>query len=418
MRRAGLISATAALSVLAAACGTSAGTGGGAPSAGKAPSEITVGTLYASSGAFATSSMPQYAGLKFWVKEENAKGGAYVGAFHKRIPLKLIALNDQSNPATAATLYTQLITQDKVNILVSDFGSVLTAPAVTVAQAHHQLLFDVSGSGTTFFTASNPYVVLTSLPTSGVWPTPLVQFLVSKKIKRVAMVYDSNDFDASQAATIRSGLAKAHITPVLDQAVPTSTSSYATILHNIAATNPQAVLELGYPNNDIAFLQAIGSLGMHFPLTFTAFPGQLHHLLETNVGAKNLSYVYSYGFPPQLAYNSPNAGLGTSAFVKSFGATASGPVNFLDIAGYNAGVVIGTALRHATSLSQLSLKQALLSQSGSLQTIEGTFKIQSDGAQVGERLPVSQLFPSASGTTIKLVYPASMANATARYPAP
>ncbi len=416
MKRSGLISATAALSVLAAACGST--TGGTAPTGGKAPAQITVGTLYSSSGSFATSSMPEYAGLKFWVKQENAKGGAYVGAFHKRIPLKLVALNDQSNPETAATLYSQLITQDKVNILVADFGSVLTAPAVTIAQEHHQLLFDVSGSGTTFFSASNPYVVLTSLPTSGVWPTPLVKFLVSKKIKRVAMIYDSNDFDASQAATIRKGLAAQHITPVFDQAVPTSTTSYTTLINNIAATNPQAVLELGYPNNDIAFLQALGSMGRHFPLTFTAFPGQLHALLESNVGAANLSYVYSYGFPPQLAYNSPNAGLGTAAFVKQFGATTTGPVNFLDIAGYNAGVVVGAALRHATSLSQLSLKQALVSQSGKLQTIEGSFKIQSDGAQIGERLPVSQMFPSSNGTTIKLVYPSSSANASARYPAP
>ena len=43
-------------------------------------------------------------------------------AFDKKIPLKLVAYDDQSNTATAATLYNQLITQDKVDILIADFG--------------------------------------------------------------------------------------------------------------------------------------------------------------------------------------------------------------------------------------------------------------------------------------------------------
>ena len=85
-----------------------------------APVEIKIGTLYASSGRFASISMPVHDGLKLWLEQKNAEGGVFVKAFNKKIPLKLIAYDDQSNNATAATLYNQLITQDKVDILVSD----------------------------------------------------------------------------------------------------------------------------------------------------------------------------------------------------------------------------------------------------------------------------------------------------------
>ena len=88
--------------------------------AADAPAEIKLGTLYASSGRYASISLPVHSGLKLWIDQINADGGAFVKAFNKKIPLKLIAYDDQSNTATAATLYNQLITQDKVDILISD----------------------------------------------------------------------------------------------------------------------------------------------------------------------------------------------------------------------------------------------------------------------------------------------------------
>lgn len=343
------------------------------------------------------------------------------GVQKKKIPLKLVSYNDQSSASTAASLYTQLITQDHVDVFVSDFGSVLTAPAVTIAEEHKQLLFDVSGSGTTFFSPSNKYIVLTSLPVSSVWPKPAIEFLHAEGIKRVGIIYCSNDFDASQATTFKKGLSAAGVKVVYYQSVPTSTSSYTTLIQDVAAKRPQAVLELGYPNNDIAFLKQLHASGVHFNMVFTAFPGQLHHLLESNVGEAGMAYVYSYGFPPQLVHNDVNVGLGTTAFLKAFESYANTKnVNFLDVAGYNAGIAIQEALANATTFSQLGMRDALVNASSPIKTIEGSFKLNSEGAQIGESLPVSQMMPSSNGsnTKITIVYPSSVANGKAKYPAP
>ena len=94
--------------------------------AAAAPSLIKIGTLYASSGAFAVASQGQYEGLQYWVDAVNKDGGIFVKAYDKKIPVKIIAYDDQSSTSTATTLYNQLITQDKVDVLVADFGSVLT----------------------------------------------------------------------------------------------------------------------------------------------------------------------------------------------------------------------------------------------------------------------------------------------------
>src|SRR5947199_1551415 len=178
-----------------------------AAQAADAPGEIKLGTLYASSGRYASISMPVHYGLKLWIEQKNAEGGVHVKAFDKKIPLKLVAYDDQSNTATAATLYNQLITQDKVDILIADSGSVLTSVAVPIARDHKMLLIDQTGTGAAFFTPDNPYIVLMSDPVSSIWPKPLADYLThdgpNMGLKRVAMLYATNDFTGTQANAVR-----------------------------------------------------------------------------------------------------------------------------------------------------------------------------------------------------------------------
>ncbi len=387
---------------------------------GTAPSQITVGTLYAGSGAFATSSLSQYHGLKFWAKQVDADGGVEVAAYHKKIPIKIVAYNDQSSTSTAATLYTQLITRDKVNVLVADFGSVLTSVAVPIAQEHKTVLFDPTGTGGTLFSAGNKYMALLSLPTSSIWPTSLAQYLIEKKavIKHVAIVFDANDFDASQAKTLKAKLGAAGIEPVYYHSVPTSTRNYSSLIRVLQSHHPDAVIEFGYDANDIAFLKGLKSSGTHFNMVFTVFPGQELSLLEKNVGVSGLQYTYTYPTPPLVKFEKVNYGMNTAQFEKAFKAATSSAPNFLNVAGYNAGLIIQATLEHAKGLTQDDLRSAVAALSGKLDTLNGQFKINDEGAQVGELLPVAQFTPSGDSLKINVVYPRALATSKAVYPAP
>src|SRR5260370_8445557 len=85
--------------------------------AADAPSEIKIGTLYASSGRYASISMPVFTALKLWADQKNADGGVFVKPFDKKLPVKLVAYDDQSTTATPSTLSNQLLTQYKSNPL-------------------------------------------------------------------------------------------------------------------------------------------------------------------------------------------------------------------------------------------------------------------------------------------------------------
>jgi branched-chain amino acid transport system substrate-binding protein len=397
-----------------------------AASAADAPAEIKLGTLYASSGRYASISMPVHDGLKLWLEQKNAEGGVFVKAFNKKIPLTLVAYDDQSNTGTAATLYNQLITQDKVDILISDSGSVLTSVAVPIARDHKMLLIDQTGTGASFFTPDNPYIVLMSDPVSSIWPKPLADFLTQDGpklgIKKVAMIYATNDFTGTQANAVRKFIKEANsgVDLVYDQGVPTETSNYTVLLNNIRAKNPDAVIHLGYAPNDIAFLRNLQDSGLKFKMLFCIYPGLETELLEKNVGDKGLNGIYTYVPSSEIAYKS-EFGMSLPEFKKAWDAKyADGKVEFgfNSVAGYTTGLVLEKALAAADSMDQLALRKAIFSLSGKLKTLDGTFELDQNGAQIGEITPLGQLMSEGGHIKFVTVFPHDVANGKPVYPAP
>lgn len=392
------------------------------PTTSGAPSEIKIGVLYASTGSYASSSMPEYQGLELWVNQVNSQGGIYVPQYNKTIPVHLYSYDDQSSTQSATTYYDQLITQDHVNFLVADFGSVLTAPAVSAAQAHHVLLIDVTGSSGSFFNASspNPYVVLTSIPSTNSYYSNGPGSLMALNLNKIAVLYAENDFTQPLAQALVANLTSNGITPVYDQGYSTSTTDFSSLISSVQATHPQAVVEYGYPNNDVSFLNQLNSSGVHFNYTFTVFPGQLYADMNASVG-QNMSYTYTFAFPPEFSYSNVNYGMNQSAFEAKWNATyTSTAVNFLSLAGYNAGLVLQKGISTATSLSSLSVRAALNATSGNLNTLMGPFIInKTTGAQLGQTPPIAQLVPNGhGGFNIVLVYPGSQKTGNPVYPAP
>jgi len=397
-----------------------------AAQAAEAPAEIKLGTLYASSGRFASLSMPLHYGLKLWIDQKNAEGGVYVKAFDKKIRLKLVAYDDQSNMATAATLYSHLITQDKVDILAADYGAPLTSVAVPIARDHKMLLIDQTGLDATFFTTDNPYIVLIDEPVYRVWPKPLADFLTHNRrslgIKRVAILYSRNDFTGALANALRKFIndSNSGLEIVFDEGVPTETSNYTAVLNNIQTTDPDAVIELGYEENDINFLHNVQDSGVKFKFLFCIYPTVHKELFKKLVGNKAMDYVFGYVTASQIPHE-PNFGMSlkeySAAWHKKY-ADLQLEFSFNSVAGYTTGVVLEKALATATSLDQLELRKAIFSLSGQLKTLEGEFKLDpATGAQVGELSALGQLVPDEKDhLKLVTVWPSDIANGRPIYP--
>ncbi len=386
------------------------------------PTEIKIGALYASSGPYASISMPVFDAFKLWVDEVNAQGGPMVKAFGKRIPIKLIAYDDQSSTATAATLYNQLITQDHVDLLIADSGSVLTSVGVPIAKEHKQFLFDVSGTGAAFFTDDNPYIALMADPVSTIWPHYISDYLADEGakqgIKTVAILYSTNDFTGTQAAALKGFFERDNkVKVVYYQGVPTTTSNYTVLINNIAALNPDAVLELGYVGNDIAFLRNLQDSGNQFRFVFSIYAGTEKEEIEKNVGIAALTNIFSYVPASNYEYK-PEVGMTQkefrAAWQKKYPAGSGVAFGANAIYGYMTGLVVQETLANAKSLDQMDIHDAVFALSDKLKTLDGTFTLRKDGAQIGEVTPLGQLQPAGKDElNLVAVYPPDLANGKA-----
>src|ERR1019366_8110179 len=107
----------------------------GTPAAAQDKKPITIGFSMAQAGPLGPNGKQALLGMKIWEEETNAKGGL-LGR-----PVKLVYYDDQSNPSMVPGIYTKLIDIDKVDLLVSSYGTNLVVPAMPVAISHKRLFF-------------------------------------------------------------------------------------------------------------------------------------------------------------------------------------------------------------------------------------------------------------------------------------
>src|ERR671916_116039 len=128
--RAALAAATAAtlLLGLVTACEKKSGNDGATPVASGKP--IVVGSTLSLSGAFAATGVIHKIAGELFVERLNASGGL-LGR-----PVQWVVRDDESDQAKVSTLYEQLISQDKVDLIIGPYATPNILSAMAVAARH------------------------------------------------------------------------------------------------------------------------------------------------------------------------------------------------------------------------------------------------------------------------------------------
>lgn len=104
--------------------------------AAERPEAIRVGVTVSVSGKFATEVGPFQRLCRAWVADVNSRGGVYLKAYDRSLPLRLVTYDDRSEAATARRYYERLVTVDRVDLLLGPYSSPLTFAASSVAEQH------------------------------------------------------------------------------------------------------------------------------------------------------------------------------------------------------------------------------------------------------------------------------------------
>jgi branched-chain amino acid transport system substrate-binding protein len=152
----------AAFAILAAsslaACGGVGGGGNTGALAGPTGNPITIGFSEPLTGSFAADGQACLIGYKLWAAAVNSHGGL-LGR-----PVKLVYLNNNSDPNTTTKTYTKLINQYHVDFVVGPFSTLLTVPAAQVAEKYHYAIVEGSGGGGLVYNLKAPNLFAVSAP--------------------------------------------------------------------------------------------------------------------------------------------------------------------------------------------------------------------------------------------------------------
>src|SRR5580700_9792387 len=213
-------------------------------SGARAAEPVTIGLGMALTGGLAAGGKSALLAMQIWRDDVNAKGGL-LGR-----PVKLINYDDQSNPATVPAIYTKLIDVDKVDFIVSGYGTNMIAPAMPVAISHDRLFLGLFGLAVNSeFHYPKYFSMLPSGPDpKHAFSEPFfkVALAADPKPKTLAVLAEDSEFPKNASEGIRDIAKKEGLTIVYDKTYPPGTPDFTPIVHAIQAVNPEMVFVASY----------------------------------------------------------------------------------------------------------------------------------------------------------------------------
>jgi branched-chain amino acid transport system substrate-binding protein len=366
----------AVMSAVLAACSSGGSGGSNPPAHPKKP--ILIGTSLSLTGDFSADGQAFLKGYQLWVHDVNASGGL-LGR-----EVKLIYLNDRSDPGQVVTNYTKLISTNHVDLTFGPFSSLLTTPASRVAAQNHFAFIEGAGGAPSVFTAPpnmqahNVFDV--SLPIADEM-VPFARWVASlpasQRPKTAAYPMAADPFADPPVQLTQGMLQKAGVQTVYSKIFPAEVPDYAPAATNVAATHADVVV-LG--STDVptvnAFVKAFQQ--QHYtPKIFIAAAGPDQGTAFTSaVGVGNAGGIMVpnawYGGSPN-----PESQRMVAEYIKIYGGTPSG-INADVAEAYSVGQVTQQAVEHLKSLDNTKIISYLHS-GVTLQSVQGPVTFDSLG---------------------------------------
>jgi branched-chain amino acid transport system substrate-binding protein len=226
----------------------------------RAADPITIGFGMAQTGGLAAGGKSALLAMQIWQDHVNAKGGL-LGR-----PVKLITYDDQSNPATVPALYEKLISVDKVDFIVSGYGTNQIAPAMPIAMQHDRLFLGLFGLAVNSeFHYDKYFSMLPSGPDpKHAFSQPFfdVALAANPKPKTLALLVEDSEFPKNASEGVHDIAKQNDLQIVYDKTYPPATTDFSPIMHAIQATSPDMVFIASYPNGSVGLLRAATEVGL------------------------------------------------------------------------------------------------------------------------------------------------------------
>jgi len=268
----------------------------------RAADPIKIGLGMALTGGLSANGKPALLALQIWKDDVNKKGGL-LGR-----PVELIYYDDQTNPATVPGIYTKLLDVDKVDLVISGYGTNLIAPLLPIAMERKLTLIGMFGLAN-----NEKYQYPNYFQIQPAGPDPQTSTAIgffelaarqNPKPQTVAIVGADAEYPQNALVGARELIKRFGLKTVYDRTYPPSTVDYTPIVRAIKATNPDIVFVASYPPDSVGMLRAAHEVGLQPKIFGGGMVGLMFTTVMTSMGPL-LNGIVNYDFwapePPFLA---------------------------------------------------------------------------------------------------------------------
>jgi branched-chain amino acid transport system substrate-binding protein len=245
---------------------------------------ITIGFSMALTGSLAVNGKSGLLAMQIWAENQNTHGGL-LGR-----PVKLDYYDDQTNPSLVPGIYTKLLDVDKVDLVISGYGTNVAAPAMPIVIAHNMNFISLFALDINEEFHYNRYFSM--LPV-GPDPRPAIsegffELIKANKekmgLKTIALAVGDGEATRNTADGARVNLKKAGLEVVYDKTYPLTTTDFTPIIRAMQATNADIVYISSYPNDSVGIIRSVHELGLNTKIFGGNLTGPQSTSIKTSLG--------------------------------------------------------------------------------------------------------------------------------------
>ncbi|WP_457630350.1 amino acid ABC transporter substrate-binding protein [Oceanithermus sp.] len=375
---------------------------------------ITIGLTVSKTGKYNVESVNQLNGIKLWQQWINDQGGIPVG--NKKYKVELKYYDDESKAERVQQLYSRLISQDKVDFLISPYSSGLTAKAAVISEQYGKVMVATGAASDSIFKLGYENVYQIYTPASR-YLTATIDMLkaADANLKKIAIVYEDSKFAKAVATAAKSYAQNAGLNVVLFEGYPPSTTDFGPIINKIKASGAEALVGGGHYADGATFARQLYE--QKTPLKMIALLVAPASDEFAQLGDAALGVAAPSQWEPLVKYT-PDCGVTPGQFVsmyeKAYGKTPA----YRAAGGFAAGLVLQKAIMDAGSLDSAKVRAAL--DNMDLTIFFGKIKFSTDpkshGLQLGHDMVQIQ-WQKKDGKLVKeIVWPLGAKTADLIYP--
>ncbi|KQT29465.1 MULTISPECIES: amino acid ABC transporter substrate-binding protein [Bradyrhizobium] len=254
---------------------------GALASTAEAQEKIRIGYAISKTGPYAggagITTLPNY---ELWVKDVNAAGGIKLG--DKKLPIEVVEYDDRSSSEEAVKAIERLANQDKVDFILSPWGTGLNlavGPTLNRLGYPHLAVTSVTDKAPELAKrwSNATFWLGTSAQISQALADLLGKLRSEGKIgANIAMVSIADQFGIELSAAGREAFKKHGFTLAYDKTYPMGTQDLQPLVKDAIASNPDAFVAFSYPPDTIALTEQAQLLKFNPKIFYvgvgTAFP--------------------------------------------------------------------------------------------------------------------------------------------------